>query len=115
MAMMGTMSVYNPDILKFITAKESEGKMTTTNISVVVDDLFMKLVENNESYWTEFNGVKYQQLNARDVFNSIIEGAWKNGEPGILYYDRMNDSPYKYSGQEIMATNPCGTQCCLPH
>lgn len=115
MAMMGTMSVYHPDIIKFITAKEDEGKMSTTNISVVVDDKFMEAVENNKSYWTYFTDKYgqtelYQQLNARDVFNMIVEGAWRNGEPGILFYDTMNDSPYKYSGQEILATNPCGEQ-----
>ena len=110
MAMMGTMSVYHPDIIKFITAKTEEGKMTTTNISVTVDDEFMQKVENDETYFTRFKGVDYQEYKARDIFNLIIEHAWKNGEPGILFYNKMNDSPYKYSNQEILATNPCGEQ-----
>jgi ribonucleoside-diphosphate reductase alpha chain len=110
MAMMGVMSVYHPDIRKFITAKTTEGKMTTTNISVSVDDEFMRKVEEDETYWTRFKGIKYEELRARDVFNMIVDGAWKNGEPGIIFYSKVNDSPYKYSYQEIEATNPCGEQ-----
>jgi len=108
MAMMGAMSVYHPDIIKFITAKDVEGIMKTTNISVLVDDSFMEKVKNNETYWTEFDNVKYDEYSARAIFNLIIDGAWRNGEPGLLFYDRINDSPYKYSNQEILATNPCG-------
>lgn len=115
MAIMFTMSIYCPDIVEFITAKSEEGKIANANISVVVDDAFMKKVENDETYWTEFDGVKYQEYKARDIFNLIVEGAWRNGEPGILYYDKLNDSPYKYSGQEIMATNPCAEQGLPPN
>jgi len=114
MAMMGTYTVYGPDIVEFITAKTTEGMMTTTNISVVVDDAFMRAVEADEMYQTYFDyqdgrelGPKY---NARDIFKMITDSAWKNGEPGLLFYERMNDSPYKYSEQEILATNPCGEQ-----
>lgn len=108
MAQMGTITCRHPDILKFITSKEIEGKMTTTNISVVVDNDFMEKVENNETYWTEFKDQKFKELNAKDVFNLIVEGAWRNGEPGILFYDTINNCPYKYTGEEILATNPCG-------
>ncbi len=97
MAIMFTMSVYHPDILKFITAKTEEGKIANANISVVVDDAFMKAVENNEEYWTEFKGKKYTKYNAKEIFDKIINGAWQNGEPGILFYDKINDSPYKYA------------------
>jgi ribonucleoside-diphosphate reductase alpha chain len=107
MAIMFTMSVYHPDIIKFITAKEEEGRISNANISVVVDDNFMHKVENNEKYWTEFDGVKYQEYNAKDIFDLMVEGAWRNGEPGCLFKTRFDDSPYKYSGQEILSTNPC--------
>jgi len=111
MAIMLTMSVYHPDILEFITAKEEEGKLSNANMSVVIDNIFMKKVENDETYWTGFDsGSGYAFINeykARDIFNLIVEGAWKNGEPGILFYDRMNDSPYK---EEILCTNPCSEQ-----
>lgn len=112
MAIMLTMSIYHPDIIKFITAKTEEGKLANANMSVTVDNAFMEKVEKNEEYQTYFNllsiiGPKYK---ARDIFNMIVEGAWKNGEPGLLFYERINDSPYKYSHQEIQATNPCSEQ-----
>lgn len=111
MAMMGTMSVRHPDIIKFITVKETEEKMTTTNLSVVVDNEFMEAVQKDETYWTEFNGKKYQQYKARDIFNLIVEGTWRNGEPGLLFFNEINEStPYKYAGVKIHATNPCGEQ-----
>lgn len=108
MAMMGVMSVYHPDIIYFINAKAQEGKMRTTNISVAVDSAFMEKVEKDEEYETIFNGKVYSKYKARDIFNLIVEGAWRNGEPGILFIDRINEnSPYKYTGQKIEATNPC--------
>jgi ribonucleoside-diphosphate reductase alpha chain len=115
MAIMLTMSCYHPDIIKFITAKEEEGKIANANISVVVDDAFMQKIENDETYWTEFNGVKYHEYKARDIFNMIVEGAWRNGEPGILFKTRFDDSPYKYTNQEILATNPCSEQPLPPN
>jgi len=115
MAIMFTMSVYHPDIIQFITAKHEEGKIHNANISVVIDDAFMGKVINDEKYWTEFNGVKYHEYNAKDIFDMIVEGAWRNGEPGMLFQDAIDDSPYKYSGQKIMATNPCGEQPLPPN
>lgn len=112
---MFTESVYHPDILKFITAKHEEGRISNANISVVVDDAFMNAVVNDEKYWTEFNGVKYQEYRARDVFELIVEGMWRNGEPGMLFKTRIDDSPYKYSGQEIFGTNPCSEQPLPPN
>ncbi len=115
MAIMFTMSVYHPDILKFITAKEKEGTIANANISVVVDDKFMQAVKNDGEFWTEFNGKKYTKYRAVEIFEKIIEGAWRNGEPGLLFYDKINDSPYKYAGVEIQATNPCGEQPLPPN
>lgn len=106
MAIMFVLSVYHPNIIDFIRVKEEEGKLSNANLSVLVDDKFMQAVENDETYWTEFNGVKYKEYKAREIFNLIIEGEWKNGEPSFLFHDRILDSPYKYTGQEILATNP---------
>jgi len=75
----------------------------------------MELVKNNGEFWTEFNGKKYQKYDAKEVFNKIVDGAWKNGEPGLLFYDKINDSPYKYAGVEIKSSNPCGEQPLPPH
>ena len=110
MAIMFTMGVRHPDIIKFITAKEEEGVIANANMSVMVDDDFMTAVENDDTYWTEFNGKKYQEYKAKDVFNLMVEGAWRNGEPGILFRDRIDQSPYKEVGQEIFSTNPCSEQ-----
>lgn len=110
MAIMFVQSVYHPDIIKFITAKSEEGRIANANISVMVDNKFMNAVVNDEEYWTSFNGKKYQKYRAREIFNLIVEGMWRNGEPGLLFKDRILDSPYKYTGQEIYAVNPCSEQ-----
>jgi len=115
MALMFTMRFDHPDILKFIHAKTEEGKIANANISVVVTDRFMELVESDGEYWTEFNGKKYEKLKAREVFEEIVEGAWRNGEPGLLFDDQINHSPYKYAGVKIEATNPCGEQPLPPY
>jgi ribonucleoside-diphosphate reductase alpha chain len=107
MAIMFTQSVYHPDILKFITAKQEEGVIANANMSVMVDDKFMQAVLDDGEYWTEFNGKKYQKYRAKEVFDLMIEGAWRNGEPGILFRDRINKSPYSDVGEEIFSTNPC--------
>lgn len=119
MALMMTESVYHPDIIKFINAKTEEGRIENANISVTVDDAFMRAVIADEKYWTRFKFTnpdgsttvrKYNEYRARDIFEMIVEGMWKNGEPGILFYNRINDSPYKYAGEELIATNPCSEQ-----
>ena len=83
--------------------------LSNFNISVFVTDEFMKKVENDEEYDLHFNGKVYQTLKARYVFNLIVENAWKNGDPGMLFHDAINNGPYKYSKQKITATNPCVT------
>ena len=115
MAIMFTMSVYHPDILEFIDAKEIEGKITNANMSVVVDDAFMNAVKEDKNYWTEFGGIKYKEYKAREIFDKIVDGAWRNGEPGLLFLDRINHSPYMYTGQKIEATNPCSEQPLPPN
>ena len=115
MAIMFTESVYHPDIIKFINAKEEEGRIANANISVIVDDSFMEKVINDETFWTEFGGKKYYEFSAKTVFNKIIKGMHRNGEPGILFRDRINESPYKYTGQDIFSTNPCSEQPLPPN
>lgn len=79
------------------------------NISVVVSDKFMKAVKNNEDFDLEFNGKIYNTVKAKELFDTIVENAWNNGDPGLLFDNAVNDGPYKYSGQKITATNPCVT------
>ena len=112
-ANMAVMSIYHPDILEFITCKSVEGDIHNFNISVAVDSAWMNHVEANLDYplvnphTNEISG----HLNAREVFNKIVEGAWKNGEPGIVFLDKINEDNHVIEQYgEMIATNPCGEQ-----
>ena len=80
------------------------------NISVLANDSFMELVEADGDLNLEFNTKIYKTLKARKIFNDIVNNAWSNGDPGLLFYTAMNSGPYKYSGQILTATNPCSEQ-----
>ena len=112
-ANMAIMSVYHPDILEFIGCKSIEGDIHNFNISVGVDARWMKLVEANLDY-TLINpqdDTIAGYLNAREVFNKIVKGAWENGEPGMVFLDRIDkDNHVSDEYGPIIATNPCGEQ-----
>ena len=116
-ANMAVMNVHHPDIEEFIDCKTQEGEIHNFNISVGATDAFMKAVKNNEEFEMidptskEVVGKK----DARKLFNKIVKGAWKNGEPGIIFLDEVNrKSPVSHLG-EMTATNPCGEQPLLPN
>jgi ribonucleoside-diphosphate reductase alpha chain len=112
-ANMAVMSIYHPDILEFIDCKKVEGEIHNFNISVGVDANFMKAVESNSDYnlINPKNNEVVEQLNAKTVFNKIIYGAWRNGEPGMVFLDNINkDNHVKEEYGEMIATNPCGEQ-----
>lgn len=77
------------------------------NISVLVTDEFMRAVENDTDFDLTFKGKVYKTIRAKELFQKIVTNAWKNGDPGLLFYNAINDGPYKWSGQELTATNPC--------
>ena len=112
-ANMAVMSVYHPDILDFITCKSVEGDIHNFNISVGVDSNWMKCVINDTDYSlvNPHDNTISGQLNARSVFKQMIEGAWRNGEPGMVFLDKINQDNHvtKIYG-EMTATNPCGEQ-----
>ena len=112
-ANMAVMSIYHPDILEFIECKKIEGEIHNFNISVGVDSNFMKAVESNAEYdlINPKNNEVTGKLNAREVFNKIVYGAWRNGEPGMIFLDNVNkDNHVKDGYGEMVATNPCGEQ-----
>ena len=112
-ANMAIMSVYHPDILDFITCKSVEGDIHNFNISVGVDSHWMDCVINDMDYHlvNPSTGAITKTLSARDVFTKIVAGAWKNGEPGMVFLDRINDDNHvKDVHGDIIATNPCGEQ-----
>ena len=114
-ANMGILNVWHPDILSFITAKSEEGALSNFNISVMVNDKFMDLV-NQKMYDTVWIVHPYsaEVITVGRIWSSIVEGVWKNGEPGLLFYDEINRfNPTPRLGN-IDATNPCGEQPLLP-
>ena len=81
--------------------------LSNFNISVLVTDDFMQRVKKNQNMDLVFNGKIYQTLPARDIFDTIVKNAWRNGDPGLLFFDTINDCSYKYSNQVITTPNPC--------
>ena len=110
-ANMGILNVDHPDILRFIRAKEDGIHLTNFNISVAVTEDFMERVKNNQDY--DLVNPRSQQvvgtLNARDVFQQIVELAWQTGDPGIVFLDRINRGNPNPQLGDIESTNPCVT------
>ena len=116
-ANMGILRVDHPDIMDFIMAKRDLTILTNFNISVGVTEAFMDAVEKGDDYdiVNPRDGKVVKQLNASKVFTQIIDMAWSNGEPGIVFLDRLNrDNPTPHIG-EYESTNPCGEQPLLPY
>jgi len=116
-ANMGILRIDHPDILEFISCKENNKEITNFNISVAITDDFMKKLENKEDYdlIDPRTQKAVQRLNTKEVFDLIVKQAHKNGEPGIIFIDRINrDNPTPKLGK-IESTNPCGEQPILPY
>ena len=116
-ANMAILSVHHPDIETFINAKADMVALQNFNISVAVDAPFMEAVREGKQYRlvNPRTGKTVGRRSARRTFRQIVENAWKNGDPGLVFLDRINrDNPTPKLG-EIEATNPCGEQPLLPY
>ena len=116
-ANMGVLRVDHPDILSFIRAKEDPGEFANFNISVALTDRFMEALERGGRYplVNPRTGRTVEEKDAQEVFDLIVRCAWKSGEPGILFIDRINlYNPTPHLGR-IEATNPCGEQPLLDY
>jgi ribonucleoside-diphosphate reductase alpha chain len=115
-ANMGILRVDHPDIMEFIYCKENGG-IQNFNISVAITDKFIEALENDE-YYSLVNprtSATVERLKAKDVFDAIANLAWKTGDPGLVFIDRMNESNPTPSKGKYEATNPCGEQNLLPY
>ena len=116
-ANMGVLRIDHPDILDFISAKQQQDQFNNFNFSVAITDAFMTALEQDGDYELiePSTGRVIRELNAREVFENIIDLAWHNGEPGVLFIDTANkDNPTPNLGL-FEATNPCGEQWLLPY
>ena len=116
-ANMGVLRIDHPDILDFINCKADNKEITNFNISVGITEAFMEAVESHSDY--DLIDPKTKQavghLSAEKVFDMIVDHAWKNGEPGIIFLDRLNRDNVIPTMGEIESTNPCGEQPLLPY
>ena len=108
-AMMGTLSCEHPDIEQFIAAKRTPGKLTRFNLSVLVDDAFMRAVEADAPWQLTFRSLGIERtVRAQTLWDEIVASAYASAEPGVLFIDRIRQDDNLAYAETISATNPCG-------
>ncbi|HXI04207.1 MAG TPA: adenosylcobalamin-dependent ribonucleoside-diphosphate reductase, partial [Candidatus Saccharimonadales bacterium] len=116
-ANMGVLRVDHPDILEFVRCKTDLAEITNFNLSVAVTSAFMEALERGESYPLVHpsSGQPVATVSAREVFDEIVTCAWRCGDPGLIFIDRINEANPTRHLAEIEATNPCGEQPLMPN
>jgi ribonucleoside-diphosphate reductase alpha chain len=123
-ALMITIRVDHPDVMDFVMVKKDLKRVNYANISVKITDDFMRAVETDGDFLLHFKNEKVEvnrTVRARDVWKSLIKGAWQSAEPGVLFWDNIKrESTTEYNGMEVQGVNPCSEQtlesygcCCL--
>ncbi len=114
-AMMATMRCDHPDIEQFITAKSDPARLRMFNMSVLVTDPFMEAVKADGPWDLVFDGKVYHTVQARDLWNKIMQATYDYAEPGVIFIDRINTANNLSYVETIAATNPCGEQPLPPY
>ncbi|WP_108859248.1 adenosylcobalamin-dependent ribonucleoside-diphosphate reductase [Ruegeria sp. Alg231-54] len=114
-AMMATMRCDHPDIEQFITAKSDPARLRMFNMSVLVTDPFMEAVKADGPWELVFDGKVYHTVQARDLWNKIMQATYDYAEPGVIFIDRINKANNLSYAETIAATNPCGEQPLPPY
>ncbi len=114
-AMMATLRCDHPDIEEFITAKQTPGRLTNFNLSVLATDPFMTAVKNDQEWPLQFDGKVNRTVQARELWNKIMHATYDYAEPGIIFIDRINARNNLHYCESIAATNPCGEQPLPPY
>jgi ribonucleoside-diphosphate reductase alpha chain len=114
-AMMATMRCDHPDIDDFITAKSDAARLRMFNVSVLITDPFMEAVKSDGAWDLLFNGEVYKTVQARELWDKIMQSTYDYAEPGVIFIDRINDANNLNYCESIAATNPCGEQPLPPY
>ena len=114
-AMMGVMRCDHPDIEAFIESKQEAGRLRMFNLSVLITDPFMDAVKNDESWELVFDGMVYNTIPARELWDKIMRATYAYAEPGVIFIDRINRLNNLNYCEDIHGTNPCGEQPLPPY
>lgn len=114
-AMMATMRCDHPDVEAFITAKSDSARLRMFNMSVLISDAFMEAVKADGPWELQFDGKIYHTVQARDLWNKIMQATYEFAEPGVIFIDRINKANNLSYIENICATNPCGEQPLPPY
>ena len=114
-AMMATMRCDHPDIEGFIAAKSDSARLRMFNVSVLITDPFMEAVKTDKSWDLVFDGKVYKTVQARTLWDSIMQATYEYAEPGVIFIDRINAANNLNYCETIAATNPCGEQPLPPY
>ena len=114
-AQMGVLRVDHPDIEEFVRAKQNTDSLNGFNLSIAITDEFMECKDSGRPFPLRFGGEVYREINAADLWETIMRATWDWAEPGVLFIDTINRMNNLWYCETIAATNPCGEQPLPPY